>query len=83
MHGLQKFFGAENFPIYDSYIWLHNYVVQPVVPCIAGWCMIATVGHSFFMGRKFCGFDGFLGLPRNLFHQKLTKTPSHVSSHVS
>ena len=26
-----------------------------------------------FRGRKFRGFRGFLGLPRNLFHRKLTE----------
>jgi len=32
-----------------------------------------TVVHSFFEGRKFHRFCGFLGLPRKFFHQKLTE----------
>ena len=35
-----------------------------------------TVGRPFFEGYKFRGFRGFLGLPRNLFHRKLTEIPS-------
>ena len=34
-----------------------------------------TVGRSYFKGRKFHWFHGFLGLPWNSFHRKSTEIP--------